>query len=461
MLPSFQWIGMILIILSPFRLPSTAVSIDQNTATVQFPESIIFRLHASSDTVIESVTLEYGTDALACGESASRAVPEDFEPTNEVEVEWTWNLRRAGTLPPGTVVWWRWILQDDAGVITTTEQQSLVFIDDQFSWQSLTSGNLTLLWYAGSSDFASQLLEAGVDALTLLEDMTGVAMERPVQVYIYASSEEMQAATLFSPDWGGGRAFPRFGKIIIGVSPSILSWGMDTMAHELSHVVIGDYTFSCVDRTPIWVDEGLATYIEGELEPYMASLLEEAIQQDTLLSTKEVGEIFSSDPDLARLAYAQSFSLVQFLLETRDPGLMLDLLSTFKEGYSEDKALEEVYGISLDGLEIAWREWLGAEPMEGSASVDAEPTATLYPTLAPITGPVTESTITPTVAPDQRETDLSQDDQVNAPAGSSIGSTMTILLVTGIIVILVVVVGFVFRRSRSTRETGQDKTHNE
>jgi hypothetical protein len=311
-------------------------------------------------------------------------------------VDWVWNLRRSGSAPPGTEIWWRWVLEDETGQELETPVQRLIFLDDFIPWQTRESDHLSLSWYEGTDQFADALLQAGEDALVRLNDLTGVTVEKQVKIFIYASSEDMQDATLFAPDWSGGRAFPWNSAIIIGVAPYNIGYGLDTMAHELSHVVIGHYTFSCVNSIPPWIDEGLAMVTEGELDPYFQDVLANAVDDNTLLSVREVGQIFSANPDLALLSYAQSFSLVSYLLETYGDVPMLQLLDQFRAGISIDKALDEVYGFNRDGLEIRWREWLGAAPMQDSSALESTPTPTVVPTFAPIVGPSIQASQTPT-----------------------------------------------------------------
>jgi hypothetical protein len=392
-------------------MPQTAITVQENQAIIDFPETITFQLQASSDSPITSAALEFGTDALACGDSVSRAIPEDYEPDTEIEIEWVWNLRRSGSEPPGTEIWWRWVLEDENGDQHQTPVQRLIFLDDFFAWRTRSTEHLRLHWYEGSEEFAEALLEAGEAALVRLHQMTGVTVEEPVKIYIYASSDDMQEATLFAPDWSGGRAFPWNSAVIIGVAPSNLDYGLDTMAHELAHVVIGHYTFSCVDSTPGWIDEGLAMRTEGELEPYYQGILQDAVDSNALLSVREIGQIFSADPDLARLSYAESYSLVTYLLETYGDEPMLQLLDRFRQGESEDRALQAVYGFDRDGLEVVWREWLGAEPMEELSEAGATPTATLFPTLAPIVGP----TIQPSSTPDEASAEFADAPVEGAP----------------------------------------------
>ena len=433
------------------RAPQNAITVQDNWAEVNFPETITFHLEAESSSQITAVRLEFGTDALACGESVSRAMPEDFEPDTEISVEWVWNLRRSGSNPPGTEVWWRWVLENEDGVEIETPVQRLIFLDDFIDWRTRESDHLSLSWYEGTDQFAASLLQAGEDALVRLNQMTGVTIEEQVKIYIYASSDEMQRATLFAPTWSGGLAFPWNSTILIGVAPFNIGYGLDTIAHELSHVVIGHYTFSCVNSTPGWIDEGLAMVTEGELDSYLQDRLLDAVDDDSLLSVREVGQIFSADPDLALLSYAESFSLVTYMLETYGDEPMLELLDHFRQGKSEDTALEEVYGFDRDGLEVLWRDWVGAEPMQDIVDQDASPTATLVPTFAPIVGPTIQASQTPAemdIDPTPGDADLGEEDPSgDEPDTDKDGMSPVLLIgIGGGILLIAALVVFIWRK---------------
>jgi hypothetical protein len=73
---------------------------------------------------------------------------------------------------------------------------------------------------------------------------------------------------------------------------------------------------------------------------------------------------FPADPDGARLSYAESYSLISFLIQHYGEQKMLSLLSTFKQGSTYDNALETVYGFDTSGLNSLWRESLGLSPQE-------------------------------------------------------------------------------------------------
>lgn len=376
-------------------LASIGIVVSRNEAHVSFPDSIRFELEASSPSVIQSAALEFGTDALSCGESVSRAYPEEFQAAKTVRVHWLWNLRQTGPLPPGTGIWWRWVLRDQRGAELVTPTKTLRFDDESLAWRSVEEQTIVLYWREGPEAFARQLLQAGVQALTDLQEMTGVVLTAETRVYVYGSSQEMQSATLFAPEWSGGLAFPRHHTILLAVSPDGVEWGQRALAHELAHVVVGGFTFSCVDSTPAWVAEGLAMAAEGPLEPYLQSRLDRAVREDRLLPLSSLGEHFSESAEVALLAYAQSKSLVDFLALRYGQSGMLDLLQCFREGLPEDQALQTAFGLDRAGLEAAWREWLGASPPAASANAGGQATRTPYPTLSPITGPPLPATPTP------------------------------------------------------------------
>jgi hypothetical protein len=377
-------------------LLQTGIRVTENEAVQEFPDGVRFRISANSPQPIERVELEFGTDELTCQETTQQAVPEDFVPATEIQEEWHWNLRRDGTLPPGTEIWWQWHLEDAAGNSLTTELQTLTFSDDTFNWETRQTDEIRLHTHHGGPLFADQLFDAAVDGLVLIEELYGIGPTVPVDLFIYADASEMQSATLFAPAWSGGRAFPSDSAILIGISIDEVDWGVGTIVHELVHIVQGQYTLSCVDSTPPWIAEGLAEVAEGEMESYYAVLLSDAIEDNQLHSVKELGFAFSADPELARLAYAQSHSLVRYLLETYGDQELVALLDNFREGNSPDSALSNVYGMDRDQLEVAWREWVGAPPSEEIEQLEATATPTEFPTIQPIVGNSGEATSGPT-----------------------------------------------------------------
>ena len=376
--------------------PSTAVINDQ--PTLNFPDSITFHATIESDTPITSVILEYGTDQLTCGTVVAKAFPQ-FEPGKIVNPEWTWEMRQSGSLPPGASLWWRWRYRDENGVESVSEKKALSWLDSNHKWQTVTSGPINLHWYSGDLDFAQELLTAAETGLARLQNDAGLQPNEPIHLYIYANTDDMKDAILYEPTWTGGMAYADHDIVIIGISQRDLAWGRTTIAHELTHVLVGHLTFSCLGDVPTWLNEGLAVYSEGELDSASQSQLNEAIKTNQLLTVRSLSGGFSEVPSRAYLSYSQSYSLVKFLIETYGQGRMNSLLIALRDGTTIDDALIQVYGFDIDGLEAVWRESVGANPKAASAQPTIQPTPTFVPTYVPFAGAQVVVTPTPYIVP--------------------------------------------------------------
>lgn len=366
-----------------------------NRADIQFPDTITFSLKADNSASITSVALEYGTDQQTCGTVIARAFP-DFTPGKKVSASWTWEMRQSGSLPPGAEIWWKWHIVDETGAETISAEQRITWLDDIHSWQTVSGGNINLHWYLGDSSFGKALHDSAVAGLDRLENETGIATESPVDLYIYGNFNDMRDAILYEPGWTGGQAFSEYDIVIIGIEPKIIEWGKRTEVHELTHVLVGHLTFSCLGDVPTWLNEGLAVYSEGPLETYSQQQLDQAIANNTLFSIRSLSGGFSEVADKADLSYSESYSIVKHLIEAHGQDQMTTLLEALRDGLTIDEALTQVYGFDVEGLEDEWRAAIGA-PVRAQVP-NPTPTAqpTPVPTFIPISGAPVDVTPFPT-----------------------------------------------------------------
>jgi hypothetical protein len=265
-----------------------------------------------------------------------------------------------GGMPPGSSLEYWWRVEDANGNKKGTAPVTVHFDDTRYSWRSLTQGEVTLYWYDGDDSFAQELMVAAQDALERLAEDTGAELEKPAKLYIYASTSDLMGAMIDPQEWTGGVAYTRYGIMAIGISSNNINWGKRAIAHELTHLVIHQMTLNPYNSLPVWLDEGLAMRTEGELGSEYADYLEEAIDEDSLISVQSLCSPFSAYTEKAALSYAQSYSLVDFLITSYGRDKMLELLNAFREGSGYDAALEEVYGFDMDGLYSLWREYIAA-----------------------------------------------------------------------------------------------------
>ena len=322
-------------------------------------------VEAESPAEITEVELEYRIDKITTVVLTTRITP-DFVPAPRVKASSKLDMKKLWGLPPGAEITYRWKIEDAEGRSLETEPATVIFDDSRYSWESLSQGSVTLYWYQGSQTFSKELMDTAQAALEMLATDTGASLQRPVKIYIYAAHEDLLGALIHPQEWTGGVAFTEFGIVAIGISPDNLTWGKRTVAHELAHLVTYQMTYNPYGDLPTWLNEGLSMYAEGELEFVFQSYLDLAIAEDSLISVRSLSSPFSAYAEESYLSYAQSYSLVEFLVNTYGSSKMLELLSTFRQGSSYDGALEKVYGFDMDGLDALWREYVTRQNQEAA-----------------------------------------------------------------------------------------------
>jgi hypothetical protein len=370
----------LLLLLSPSVVAAGEdITVIASDVDVNFPSQAVFTLEAESYVDIVDVRLCYQVDMMNYAEVVSEVWAE-FTPANKIEANWVWDMENA-SLPPGAEVTYWWMIEDADGNRFETSPEIMHFDDERYPWQSLTStvlqdSTFTLYWYEGSDSFAQELMDTCQGGLSRLTRDIGTYPERQIKIYIYASTSDLQGAMIFPQEWTGGAAFTAFSTIAIGIPPSELDWGKRALVHELTHLVVHQSTFSPYGQLPIWLDEGLATYNEGELDLVFRSSLEEAILEDELISVRSLCSPFSAETEKARLSYAQSYSLVEYLLDNYGQERMLELLAILKQGSTYDEALTEVYGFDIEGLDARWRGTLASHTVISASRIPEQSEST-------------------------------------------------------------------------------------
>lgn len=373
---------------------SVSVSVSNNEVEINFPTSILFKADLQSTQTITKVKLHYGTNQETCGNVSSIAFPE-IKPAKLVSAQWEWDMRLSGGEPPGATIWWQWEIVDAQGGTQLTERKEITWIDDAHPWKKLEEGLIRLHYYYSDESYGESLKDAAITALERLGQDIGIVPDQPVDLYIYQSTQDLQDAVFYEPGWTGGLAYPEYNIVIIGIDPLNLDWGKDTEAHELTHVLEGNYTFSCFGSTPTWLSEGLAVYGEGGPRTEWITLFNQNRRADSLLSFKVLSGGFSEDPAVADLSYSQSYYMVNYLIQNYDKEKMLGLLSALKSAGELNDSLQAVYGFDLAGFENEWRASLDLPPAKTIVEQNT-PVPTIIPTIVPIQGGQPQSAVTTT-----------------------------------------------------------------
>lgn len=426
--------------LAPMKVHAAPqADVEADSASLDFPNTVTFSATLKSKAEIVFVTLEYGNEQLNCGDVIAKAFP-DFQPGTAVDASWTWDMRQSGSLPPGTTIWWRWRYTDSTGKEFLSEKQTVTWLDDLHDWQTVSTDDVRIHYYGKSESFAQTMLDAGLEGLRRNKDQAGMTPDIPVEIYVYPSYDEMRDAILYEPQWTGGLAYSDSSIIIMGTSGDE-EFDKATVIHEVTHILVGRNAFTCIGSIPTWLNEGLAVYNEGPLDQNMQSQFDIALRDDEFFPVRSLGGNFSEIPEKALLSYAQSYSVVNFMLETYGQEKMSQLLTALSNAEPVDDALVSIYGFDTDGLDAVWRDSLGLTPLT-VAQATAQPTPTYVPTYIPIAGIPLAITPTPFAVPTSSSAEPN-DPAVGPTGGVANMQVLLSILMACICLVLVLIIAVV------------------
>jgi hypothetical protein len=316
-----------------------------------FSQSLTFGIQAQAEHPITTAILFFGRE----GTPLLRRVYPAFTPALEVRISHVEELE-SGQFAPGTTLRWWWELRDQAGARLVTDPATFEYTDTNQDWSPLEGPRVDLFSYAKDVARGRELLDKAEQALTRLEQDIGVTVEQRVRVYVYSNQRDMRVA-LAERSAGYddrvttlGVAVDEHTLLLLGSHPDAAA----TLAHELSHIVVGMATDNPYTGLPRWLDEGLAMYAEESLPASNRRAVQEAVCADDLFTLRSMTS-YTGQVEKVDLYYGQAFSVVEFMVREFGRDKMRELLGVFAEGARQEDALQRVYGFGVDDLESRWR----------------------------------------------------------------------------------------------------------
>ncbi len=339
------------------------ITVSNSTVQANYPSSLTFSCYAQSNADITDIRLQYQVEQMSFAEVTSEAKI-SFNPSMSVNASYTLDMEQYGQIPPGIDIDYWWIAKDAAGDKLQTAPSHYTVVDSKHTWNNLTQGKINLYWYGQNQSFGQAVMSEAQTALSTLASDTGATPDKTVNISIYTSVDDYAASVLGAEEWSGGVEFPQYNSILLLIRPSVLNSDLSGVAHELTHVIVYQVTSNPYNYIPFWLNEGLAMHVQfpqGDLPSQFTTALSNAITSNNFISVRSLSDPFSAYPDKAYLSYAESASIVTYLIDQYGPAKMERFLNTFKQGSTYDGALQANYGFDMDGLFTLWKVWVNQE----------------------------------------------------------------------------------------------------
>lgn len=376
---------------------ATGIEVKTLSAKPSFPDRIDFRLEATSQHKITEVALLYRVGVSPI----ERMAYPSFEPGSDIVAQYSLDTQE-NYLPPGVWVEYYWTLQDESGDTFQTAPERFSYEDTRFQWHSLQKGLISVYWYEGSDQFGQMVIDSAARTADRLQQEIGASITEDVKVLVYASKDQLFGALpAYSAEWIGGQAYPSLSLILLTIAPGAdaSSEVRRMVPHEITHVIFNQATENPYNAPPTWLDEGLATHMQEQTDARFATALQRAAESGDLIPIRALNSSFPLDEDRALLSYAESASVVEYLVKDFGRDRIQQLMSRFREGVTYEEAIQGAFGLGLGELDREWRASLPYSQPELTAVAEtpvAQPTVVAP---AETTGQGDSTRVSPTTFP--------------------------------------------------------------
>ena len=208
---------------------------------------------------------------------------------------------------------------------------------------------------ANAEDVAYEVAAIVDECTPRIALVVGAADLRPVPAAIYIDRKAFIDATSMPPRSRvvGLATFPA-GVIHID-GTGLLASIEKVVPHEVGHVMVARALGPALPALPTWFNEGAAEYVAGETAAQVDPVWVRAVGRGSSLDLAELDAAISERGDEAGLAYAESASIVNFLVAERGETVIADLIRSLARTRDFETSLQEVIGWRTSELESTWR----------------------------------------------------------------------------------------------------------
>jgi hypothetical protein len=272
-----------------------------------------------------------------------------------------------GHITPNTTFNYRFRVVAVNGFTTLGPDASVTVTDDRFPWKTLQGRIVRLHWYDGSDAFATRALDIGDKAIDQASALLGVKETQPVDFFIYdAEAPFRDALGPGTRENVGGEAIAEIRTLfgLIGPSDIDSSWVDTLVTHELTHLVFNTAVQNPYHEPPRWLNEGLAVFLSQGYGNADKAMVANAAASGDLMPLDAIAAAFPTTRDRFTLAYAESVSAVDDIVQTYGKPALVSLIRSYASGVTDEEAFKAAIGKGVAAFSDEWLASAGATAPE-------------------------------------------------------------------------------------------------
>ncbi len=248
----------------------------------------------------------------------------------------------------------------------------IVFSSPAFGaeWGELMDKHFIVHYAEGvGTENARQVMRRAEEYYTRIADRIGFTRyadfwtwEERVKIFVYADQKSFVQGT-GQPLWSLGYA-DRDARLL--KSRSIVTYLQEdnffdgVLPHEIGHLIVRDFLGPSV-KIPLWFDEGVAQLQEGRKASLAGPIMRRLVGQRRHWPLREMMNVDirrEKNKQRVNIFYAQSVSVIDFMLTSYGQEAFGRLCRTMAKGVNFEEALSKAYPGTIPDLETLEKKWV-------------------------------------------------------------------------------------------------------
>lgn len=232
-------------------------------------------------------------------------------------------------------------------------------------WDTFKSTHFIVFYKNATENSVKQISDRAEEYYDLIADNLGFKRfdfwlwDDRAKIYIHDDIKAYQSAT-GQPSWSVGVAYPSLKTI--QTFPHAGNFLDTVLLHEMGHIIFREFVGFNNPGVTLWLDEGVASYQEKTKYSSVNILIRKAIDENNFMDLNKLfglHSLFGLDSKLVYLFYAESFSLVDFLIKEFGRDRFVLFCQELRDKKNFERALTSAYPYAnVNEFGQAWQGYL-------------------------------------------------------------------------------------------------------